>query len=220
MPTLSDTMALLPVKSLDSGKTRLSPLLDARERAALIPVMVEDILNAFSAFARMPVLVVTGDTRVAAMAAARGFGALMEQECTSETAAIEAATRRAGELGAAGTMVVPGDIPLLQAEDLAAVLESAPPRGTLLVPAWDGRGTNAVLRRPHNLFPLRFGNDSFLPHRQSAEHTGLPCRILHNERLALDVDSPEDLLRFLAHPTRTLTHRVVETFQLERRLAR
>ena len=40
---------------------------------------------------------------------------------------------------------MPGDIPLVQPEDFAAVLELAPSQGTLLVP-WDGRGTNAVLR--------------------------------------------------------------------------
>jgi 2-phospho-L-lactate guanylyltransferase len=214
---MSDVMALVPVKSLDSGKTRLSPLLEAHQRAALIPAMVEDIFNALADFARMRVLVVTGDRRVAGMAESRGFSTLMETECISETAAIEAATRKAGELGAGGTLVVPGDIPLVQPEDFAAVLELAPPQGTLLVPAWDGRGTNAVLRRPHDLFPLRFGNDSFIPHRAAAEQTGRPCAILRNERLALDVDSPEDLFRFLEYPVPTQTRRVLESFHLGRR---
>lgn len=212
-----DTFALVPVKSLDSGKTRLSPLLEPRERAALIPAMVEDILNAFAEFGRMPVLVVTGDARVEAMVAARGFDCLMEETCVSETTAIEAATRRAGELGAGGTMVVPGDIPLLAPDDIAQVLSAAPSRGTLFVPAWDGRGTNAVLRRPHDLFPLRFGNDSFLPHRAAAEATGLPCVILHNERIALDVDSPADLFRLLDHGASGLTRRVLAGFDLGKR---
>ena len=218
MPALSDTMALVPVKSLDSGKTRLSPILDLHERAALIPAMVEDIFNALAAFGRLPVLVVTGDSRVAKMAESRGFGYLMETACISETTAIEAATRKAGELGAGGTMVVPGDIPLVQPQDFAAMLELAPPRGSLLAPAWDGRGTNAVLRRPYDLFPLRFGNDSFIPHRAAAEKTGHPCAILHNEHLALDVDSPEDLFRFLEYSgAATITRRVLESFHLERR---
>ena len=120
MPALSDIMALVPVKSLDSGKTRLSPILDIHQRAAMIPAMVDDIFNALAAFGRMPVLVVTGDSRVANMAESRGFSYLMETACVSETTAIEAATRKAGELGAGGTMVVPGDIPLVQPEDFAA----------------------------------------------------------------------------------------------------
>ena len=50
MPILFDTMALLPVKSLDTGKTRLSPMLTPAERAELIPAMVEDIFDAFAEF--------------------------------------------------------------------------------------------------------------------------------------------------------------------------
>ena len=73
------------MKSLDSGKTRLSPILDIHQRAAVIPAMVEDIFNALAAFGRMPVLVVTGDSRVASMAESRGFSYLMETACISET---------------------------------------------------------------------------------------------------------------------------------------
>lgn len=211
------TFAVVPLKSLDTGKTRLAPMLDGRERAALIPAMAEDILDAFAEFGGMPVLVVTGDTRVEKLALVRGFHCLLEESCVSETAAVEAATRWAGELGATGTMVVPADIPLLQPGDIAQVLDAAPRVGTLLVPAWDGRGTNAVLRRPFNLFPLRFGNDSFVPHRAAAEQTGLPCSILHNERIGIDVDSPEDLLRVLEYPARGRTRRVLESLRPEAR---
>ena len=215
---MPDVIALVPVKNLTVGKSRLSNLLEADERAALIPAMVTDIFNALADFIRMRVLVVTGDSRVADMAQARGFLTLMETTCVSETSAIETATRKAGELDAGGTLVVPGDIPLVRPDDFAAVLEAAPSRGTLLVPAWDGRGTNAVLRAPHDLFPLRFGNDSFVPHRAAAEQTDNPCVVLHNERIALDIDSPEDLFRFLEFPgNQTLTRRVLESLQLARR---
>ncbi len=212
-----DTFALLPLKSLDTGKTRLSPLLDPNERTSLIAAMVTDIMDAFAEFARMPVLVVTGDPRVVALAESRGFHHLLEQTCVSETAAIEAATAMAGELGAGGTLVVPCDIPLLQPDDLAELLDRAPARGTLFVPAWDGRGTNAVLRRPFDLFPLRFGNDSFVPHRAAAEQTGLACVIVSNERIALDVDSPEDLFRLLDYGATGQTRRVLECLRVEQR---
>lgn len=217
MPQTSDTFALLPLKSLDTGKTRLSPLLDPPERASLIAAMAEDILDAFADFGRMPVLVVTGDPRVVTMANARGFQSLVEQTCVSETAAIEMATARAGELGAGGTLVLPCDIPLLRPEDLAEVIDRSPDRGTLFVPAWDGRGTNAVLRRPFDLFPLRFGNDSFAPHRVAAEQTGLSCVIVSNERIGLDVDSPEDLYRLLDHGASGRTGSVLESLRLEAR---
>ncbi|MFN0165207.1 MAG: 2-phospho-L-lactate guanylyltransferase [Bryobacteraceae bacterium] len=214
---MPDTWALVPIKSLDNGKTRLSSLLDPGQRAELIPAMAEDVLDAFADYGRMPVLVVTADSRVPALAKRRGFQCLMEESPESETKAIEVATQHASSLGAGGTLVVPADVPLVQAADIAAIAENAPARGSLLVPAWDGRGTNAVVRRPCGLFPLRFGNDSFLPHHAAAKETALPLVVQHNDHLALDIDAPADLFRFLdfAAPM-TRTRRVLDRFRLER----
>lgn len=79
----------------------------------------------------------------------------------------------------------------------------------MLVPAADGRGTNAALRRPANLFPLHFGNDSFRPHLAAAKATGKPCVILQLPTIASDVDNPEDLQGLIAHPGESRTQRLV-----------
>ena len=102
--------------------------------------------------------------------------------------------------GVARTLVIPGDIPLIEAGDLATIFEHAPEHGSVLVPASDKRGTNAVLRSPANLFPLRFGNDSFQPHLQSAIGTDSSCVVLSLPRIGLDVDSAQDLRDLAAHP--------------------
>ena len=73
------------------------------------------------------------------------------------------------------------------------IYEASPDAGTVLVPSRDKRGTNAVLRRPASLFPLRFGNDSFMPHLASAIATNKSCVVLSLPAIGLDVDTPEDL---------------------------
>ena len=80
------------------------------------------------------------------------------------------------------------------------IFEQAPAHGALLVPSTDKRGTNAVLRTPSNLLPLRFGNDSFQPHLQAAIATNTACVILSLARIGLDVDTVEDLENLSAHP--------------------
>jgi 2-phospho-L-lactate guanylyltransferase len=82
--------------------------------------------------------------------------------------------------------------------ELAAIVQAAPQRGSVLVPAADGRGTNAAYRRPASLFPLRFGNDSFQPHLQAARATGFPCAVLSLPGIALDIDNPFDLQELAA----------------------
>lgn len=218
MPARSDIWAIVPIKDLHTGKTRLSPVLSAAERALLIEAMVDDVLSAFAEYGGMQVMVVTGDARVVQKAARLGMESLMESVCESESAAVEAATAHAIAEGARGTLVVPADIPLLRAEDIAGIVEAAPARGTLLVPAWDGRGTNAAIRRPAGLFTLRFGNDSFVPHRAAAETTGLPVLMVENEQIGLDLDSPVELRRFLGVERVTRTRQVLDSLQVGRRL--
>jgi 2-phospho-L-lactate guanylyltransferase len=118
----------------------------------------------------------------------------------SETDAIEMATQVCESRGIETTLVIPGDIPLISADELSAIYDAAPAKGSVLVPAADKRGTNAVLRRPASLFPLRFGNDSFVPHHAAAIATNLPCIVLQLPGIALDVDNPEDLRQLVEAP--------------------
>lgn len=218
MPSLSGIWAIVPIKHLEKGKTRLSPVLNEDERASLIPAMVADVLNALADFGEMPILIVTGDSRVVEMAEQRGMQALLEQTSISESVAVESATALAQSRGATGTLVIPADIPLITADDIGEIVSLAPAAGTLLVPAWDGRGTNAAIRRPAGLFPLRFGNDSFLPHTTAAEATGHPLVIIHNRHIALDLDSPAELRLFMDFDKVTETHKALDRIFAARRV--
>jgi 2-phospho-L-lactate/phosphoenolpyruvate guanylyltransferase len=88
----------------------------------------------------------------------------------------------------------------MEADDLRSIYDAAPVSGAVLVPSADKRGTNAVLRSPAALFPLRFGNDSFMPHLASAIATNTSCVVLSLPRIALDVDNSQDLQRVALAP--------------------
>jgi 2-phospho-L-lactate guanylyltransferase len=106
---------------------------------------------------------------------------------------------------------------LIQASELEEILNRAPEEGSVLAPAGDGRGTNAVFRRPANLFPLRFGNDSFKPHLAAAQATGRACIVLQLPGIAADVDNPEDLQQVLALPGETRTQSLLRRWTLDNR---
>ena len=88
----------------------------------------------------------------------------------------------------------------------------------MLAPADDGRGTNAAFRRPADLFPLRFGNDSFKPHHAAAQATGKPCIVLHLPGIAVDVDNPADLEQLISLPGETRAQRLARGWHLKQRL--
>lgn len=193
-------MILVPVKNLRNAKQRLAPVLDQASRTQLAQAMVTDVLETLDSWSDRPeVAVVTTDAYVRDLAAQLGFRIIADHD-RSETDAIDMATEICVSEGMSSALVIPGDIPLIEISELQAILGSGPKKGTVLTPAADGRGTNAAYRSPANLFPLRFGNDSFKPHLNAARATGLPCVVLSLPGIALDIDNPADLQQLAAAP--------------------
>jgi 2-phospho-L-lactate guanylyltransferase len=214
-------MILVPVKNLDTAKQRLASVLSQEQRTTLARTMLKDVFAALAEVSSSHrVAVVTSDPFAVALARHYLFDVIEDRENLGETEAIAAATSEAERRGANFTLVVPGDIPLLRASEVDAVIAAAPSEGSVLVPAADGRGTNAVLRRPCALFPLRFGNDSFLPHHAAACASGRPCVVLDSAGLpgiALDIDRPSDLAQVLGFEMRTRTQKLLCDWNLPER---
>src|ERR1019366_1873356 len=160
----------------------------------LAEAMLRDVMTAAAvATDRLDVFLVTGDAHAQAMAAEFTFGVIEDTRNENETAAIEMATAWCERQGYDTTVVVPGDIPLITSAELHRVLDAAPAEGAVFVPAYDRRGSNCILRRPAAIIPLRFGNDSFLPHCEAMKQTGKPLIILEMPGIGLDIDNPLEL---------------------------
>jgi len=204
---------LVPVKNLSAAKQRLADMLDQPARTRLAQAMLHDVLACLHGWKECPpVGVVTSDPFAVALASQFRFEIIPDPDNPGETGAIEMATRICVERAVDSTIVIPGDIPLIRAEELAEILKHAPAVGSVLVPAADGRGTNAAFRRPADLFPLRFGNDSFKPHHAAAKATGKPCVIIELPGIAVDVDNPEDLQRLIDLPGETRAQQLAREY--------
>jgi 2-phospho-L-lactate guanylyltransferase len=209
-------MILVPVKNLADAKQRLSSVLSPEERFALAQAMCEDVLQALASWQNRPaVAVVTSDLFARDLAARFNFDIVADDLNSGETSAIERATAVCRERGAKSTLVVPADIPLIENSELQKIIDSSPPGGAVLVPDAAGRGTNAAWRSPGDLFPLRFGNDSFLPHLAAAKATGMPCVVLKLPGIARDVDRPEDLRELADARGERRSQKLVRSWNLE-----
>lgn len=207
---------LIPVKDLGNAKQRLGEAFDQPHRTQLAEAMLRDVLTAAVAVAAdLDVFLVTGDERATALARAFDCGVIEDQRNESETAAIAMATEWCRERNYDTTMVIPGDIPLVTADELQTVLFAAPDEGVVIVPAYDRRGSNCILRRPADLIPLRFGNDSFLPHCESAKAIGKPLAVLELPGIALDIDHPHELELLLNRPGDTHAQRVLRSWKFD-----
>jgi 2-phospho-L-lactate guanylyltransferase len=210
---------LVPIKNTANAKQRLAPVLSQDLRTELAQAMLHDVLSTLHGWSDRPhVGIVTADPYATSLAKEYGFEIIPDTENPGETGAIEMATQLCVERSEDFTLVIPADIPLIEAWELEEIIRNAPAMGSVLVPAGDGRGTNAAFRRPANLFPLRFGNDSFKPHHAAAQATGKPCVMLQLPGIAVDVDNPAELQHLISLPGQTRAQQLARGWKLGDRL--
>jgi 2-phospho-L-lactate guanylyltransferase len=211
--------ALVPVKDLTQAKVRLSPLLSPGQRYALAVAMLDDVLASLQqASALDRIALVTTDEHALALAAQWGFEVVDEGSGRGETGAVELAVKVCRERGASSLAVIPGDVPLLTAADVDCVMQHGPQYDVVIAPSWDSRGTNAILLRPPDALQLRFGSWSFFPHVKQAKHKGLSYKVVRLPRVAMDVDTPEDLVRLVPYASGTRSYAVLEEMDILPRL--
>jgi 2-phospho-L-lactate guanylyltransferase len=190
---------LIPVKDPQNSKTRLSSLLSLEERRRLAWTMFEDASRAVADSRQADLIVlVTSFAPAIERARALGWEVLIEPSQVSESASVDWASHILDESGFDVVMRLPADLPLVEAEDIDAVLSiDLKSPGALLIPSRDGTGTNAIIRTPPNLFPSRFGPNSFSLHKGEAARAGVECMIVNNASIALDIDEPADVELFI-----------------------
>ena len=211
--------ALVPVKDLTQAKARLAPMLSPAERFALASAMLDDVIAALRQASTVErIALVTSDAYALALAAQWGFEVVDEGAGRGETGAVELAVKVCRERGASALAVIPGDIPLLTAADVDCVMQYGRRYDVVIVPSWDSRGTNAILLRPPDALQLRFGSWSFFPHVKQAKRKGLSYKVVRLPRIALDVDTPEDLARLLPQAMGTKSYTVLEGMRISARL--
>ena len=185
------TIAVLPIKSFPRAKSRTG--LDGGDRAALAESMASDVLAALSRASSLDaILVVTREPRAAAAAAKAGADVVDDAQERGHSAAALLGIDEAVRRGAARVLLVPGDCPLLDPDEVDALLATAG-TGMTIVPDRHGTGTNALVLEPPGAMAPSFGPGSCTRHAELARAAGVPVRTVEVPSLAFDVDTPADL---------------------------
>ena len=209
--------AVVPVKDTGDAKRRLAGVLNGARRQQLALAMCEDVLATLAGVRELAgIVVVTVDPAAAAMAARYGAHVSSAGACEGHTGAVAAAAR---ELAREGMLTVPADIPLVEGDDIRELIHvhrnsTRGARAFTIVPARDERGSNAILCSPAGAVPLRFGADSFVPHLSAAKRCAIEPTVVRLPRIALDIDTPDDVAEFLATPSSTHARALLEQWRL------
>ena len=192
--------ALVPIRGLETAKTRLGGDLDAEERRDLVVDLLRRTLVATrDSLLLAGTIVVTMDPDAAGIAHDHHAVGLVER-APGLNGAIAAARSLAVARGATAVLVVPADLPAVSAAALDGLLDAAAGAGqqgasglVVLVTDQHGSGTNALLLRPPGVIDPRFGAGSRALHRAAAAAAGATFVELQGP-LELDVDTTDDLV--------------------------
>ncbi len=187
--------AIVPVKPLLRGKSRLAGVLSQEERADLNRRMLVHTVETLREIPEIEqVLVVSRDQAALALARDHGARTVQENGAPHLNVALARATFLAMNYVTRGVIIVPADLPLITPEDVRALLERAKyPPVVVVAPDRHRKGTNALLVCPVGLIEYEFGPGSFERHCELARQAGARLEICELPSLALDVDYPEDL---------------------------
>lgn len=188
--------AVIPLRALEGAKSRLGEVLDAEERRDLVVGLLDRVVRAALATPGIDeVVVVSPDPAVLVLVADAGASPL-RQVGSGLNAALAQARIDAVSRGGTALLVLPADLPNVSADALAPFVTLASEATTptvALAADRHGRGTNALLLVPPDAIDFAFGGDSRSAHAALADAAG--ARYLEVDGpLALDLDTPEDLL--------------------------
>lgn len=191
------TRIIVPHRGLVAAKTRLAPSLSPEEREALARQLLERVLSAAREVCD-DVVVITPSRELAAVVEPSGARVVVQRgmglNAGLEQARFEALIDDLGTL-----VIIHGDLPNLYAADVRALLDALPPGapGVAIAPDRAGTGTNGLVLRPPGVMTFRFGPGSFSAHLAEAERADVPVVAVNRAGLAFDLDTPEDLARWL-----------------------
>lgn len=187
---------IVPHRGLAAAKTRLAPVLDDAERESLARRLLGQVLKVAHE-ACGDVVVITPSQALEPLVTEAG-ARLVVQRGLGLNAGLEQARREALADAIDTLVILHGDLPNLSTDDVAAFLEAVPqPRGVAIAPDRAGGGTNGLALRPPDAIAFRFGVGSFDAHRAAAEDAEVPIVEVHRPGLAFDLDTPEDLVRWI-----------------------
>jgi 2-phospho-L-lactate guanylyltransferase len=187
--------AIVPVKPLRRGKSRLAGTLSEDERAELNQSLLQHTLSTLTDIKELEqVLVISRDPHALTVARQHGARTVREDGQPELNTALARATVVAKVHATRGVLILPADLPLISKEDVLTLIGKAgEPPVVVIAPDRHGKGTNALLISPSGLIEYDFGENSFQRHCERAKQAGARLEIVELPSLGLDLDVPEDL---------------------------
>ena len=194
------TSILIPMRSINDGKTRLSNILPPESRVKLIKLLLTQLLEKLKTLkVEFPlifsdILVITPCDEVEKISKAFDIIILKEQNLSGLNSALMKGLSWSLENFYDSSLIIPGDIIDPNSEDIKKILEIGKnsPESVIICPSSDF-GTNALFLTLPTKIKLQFGPNSFFEHQKEATKRSIETIIAPLDSLKDDLDTGKDL---------------------------
>lgn len=201
---MSGIVAVIPIRSFTEGKSRLAGALSPLDRERLVRAMFEHVVDTVRRSGAVDrIVVVSPDPAV--LSAAKSFDPALEtllqpSDQAGLNAAVAIGRDRAIRERAGGVLVLFGDLPVVQPEDVRSLVRRDAP--VVIATDRHGSGTNALMlrlgSRAGETFTFAYGPNSRQRHLEEAERLGLETVTAISAGTAIDLDTVDDIERLRA----------------------
>lgn len=198
-------VAIVPLRSLTNGKTRLASALSEESRARLTRHMFAHVVDAIvESDTVFRIIVVSPDEDALEYASTLDplvMPLRQPKVLPGLIPALGLGFNAAVEAGASAIVILFADLPLLSGSDVRSLLRRDAP--VIVAPDRHGTGTNALALRigskegDGRRFEFQFGTDSYARHVEEAHKHGLDVSTSMTTGTAFDLDTAEDLRRVI-----------------------
>ena len=192
-------VAIIPVKTFSKSKTRLNLSLNQRED--LCRIMLEEVVETISNTKNIDkIIVVSKDEEALKLTKKFDVIEIFDDDESGVNHAVSLADSYLANNEWDTSIIFPQDIPFIQSEDIEDIIQfSKSTQSILVIPSRRFDGTNALLRRPHNLMKTHYDEDSYKIHLEIGKSMTSNTSLILLRRIMLDIDNQEDLKFLLSH---------------------
>ena len=199
----SKTSILIPMRSINEGKTRLSNLLSPNKREKLIKLLFTQLLKKLKTLkSQSPlifsdILVITPCQEVEKISKDFHVLVLKEQSLNGLNSAVKKGICWSSEKLYDSSLILPGDIIDPETEDIKKILDMGrKSRNSMVICPSTDFGTNALFLSLPTRLDFKFGPNSFFEHQKEAKKISIRSIIAPVDSLKDDLDTGKDLEKF------------------------
>tara|TARA_B100001750_G_scaffold46743_1_gene34989 strand:- start:964 stop:1641 length:678 start_codon:yes stop_codon:yes gene_type:complete len=185
---------IIPVKKFNKSKQRLSSVFTLEQRIELTKNMLFDICDVLIESSYFDeIVIVSSEDEIAKYEKYNNITHLNDDRISGVNNAVEIGNKYFIKKGFESTLVIPGDIPLINDKVLKKFVECIKDNQVIITPSKSKNGTNLLFRSPPDIIGTSYDENSYFNHLDMIKNKKLRCMKYLEDSISLDLDEPKDI---------------------------